>query len=212
MEERCVTDWVQWHERYENPSGSLSRRLLVVQQRIGEFLDRCPSGPVRIIGMCTGDGRDLLGVLETHSRAADVVGRLVEIDETLAERARARAPSTIDVRCGDAGLTDAYVGAMPADLVLCCGVFGNITDEDVRATIAAWRSLSRVGGTVIWTRGGAPPDDPRPKVREWVRAAGCSEVSFDIEPQGFSVGVATMTGEMTPLEPGVRMFRFREVP
>ena len=199
---------MRWHDRYDNPTGSLSRRLLVVQQRIREFLDRCPPGPVRVLGMCAGDGRDLFGAVANHQRAAAVVGRLVEVDETLVERARSHAPPTIEIHLGDAGLASSYAGAAPADLVLSCGVFGNVTADDVRATIAAWRSLCVPGGTVIWTRGGSPPDDPRPEVREWVREAGFSEVSYDVEPKGFSVGVATMVGEAAPFDPDVRMFAF----
>lgn len=40
------------------------------------------------------------------------------------------------VVCGDASVTSAYVGAVPADLVLLCGIFGNISDADIRATVA----------------------------------------------------------------------------
>jgi hypothetical protein len=45
--------------------------------------------------------------------------------------------SQIEVVTGDASLTDAYAGTVPADLVLVCGVFGNIPDDDVHCTIGA---------------------------------------------------------------------------
>lgn len=34
----------------------------------------------------------------------------------------------IEVVHGDAGTTDAYTGAVPTDVVLLCGVLGNLTD------------------------------------------------------------------------------------
>jgi hypothetical protein len=38
------------------------------------------------------------------------------------------------VICTDAGVTDVYAGAVPADLLLVCGVFGNIGDADVQSS------------------------------------------------------------------------------
>ena len=93
--------------------------------RIREVLDDRPPGPIRVVSMCAGEGRDLLEVLADHPRAGDVRGRLVELNPELAARAAAGAPPGIAVEIADAGWTDAYLGAVPADLVLACGVFGN---------------------------------------------------------------------------------------
>src|ERR1041385_5412799 len=144
--------WVRWHESYEDPNSSLAKRLTVVRRRIAEAQDRCPPGPIHVISMCAGDGRDLLGVLERHPRAADVTGRLVELDPQLADRARDAAPAGIKVCCQDAGQTDAYAGTARADLLLSCGIFGNVTHEDIRRTIETWPMLCAPGATVIWTR------------------------------------------------------------
>jgi hypothetical protein len=64
----------------------------------------------------------------------------------------------VQVVTGDASLTDAYVGAVPADLVLVCGVFGNISTEDIQRTIASLPQLCAVDATVIWTRHCLSPD------------------------------------------------------
>ena len=69
----------------------LARRLATVQGMIGAALDSAPPGPISLISLCAGDGRDVLGVLPGHPRCADVRGRLVELDPELAERARERA-------------------------------------------------------------------------------------------------------------------------
>lgn len=58
----------------------------------------------------------------------------------------------------DAGITDAYLGAVPAQIVVVCGVFGNITASDVQATVAAPPSLCAHGALVVWTRHRMSPD------------------------------------------------------
>lgn len=56
-------DWRAWHEDYESPDSALTRRLAVVQALIRAALDRAPPGPVQAIGVCAGQGHDLIGVL-----------------------------------------------------------------------------------------------------------------------------------------------------
>ena len=38
------------------------------------------------------------------------------------------APPSVEIVCADAGGSNAYEGAVPANLLLCCGVFGNVSD------------------------------------------------------------------------------------
>jgi hypothetical protein len=201
-------DWHEWHRAYDAETSPLAQRLRVVQQCISDALTAAPPGPIRVISMCAGEGRDLLGVLEQHPRAADVQGRLVELDPPLAAIARDNAPASIEVLCIDAGSTTAYEGTAPADLLLVCGVFGNITDADIEGTIRALPSLCAPGATVIWTRHRRPPDMSI-SVREWFAAAGFKEVDF-IGRDGFLFGVG-MHRLATPPEPfvsGVRLFEF----
>jgi len=208
-DEESKNRWNQWHEAYERPESSLTQRLTVVRRRIGEALDRCPPGPIRVVSMCAGDGRDLLGVSESHGRASDVRAWLIELDPQLARRAREAAPPGIEVVCGDAGHSNAYVGAVPADLLLCCGVFGNISEEDIITTIKSWPMLCDSGATVIWTRGGhGPGPDRRDEVRSWVTSSGFEEIAFDGAPATYGVGVARMVRDSEPFRPGARLFEF----
>lgn len=202
-----MTDWMQWHESYANPNSTLSQRLKVVCTRIAETLDQSPAGPIRMVSMCAGDGRDILSVLQHHPRAADVSGRLVEWDERLVERARASAPATIEVVCGDAGISDAYEGTAPVNLLLCCGVFGNITEADIQNTINSWPMLCAPGATVVWTRG-AFNYDLRPQIRQWVKLAGFEELSFDGKKERYGVGVAKMLRASEPYRKAVHFFQF----
>ncbi|MFD0592979.1 hypothetical protein ACFQZ4_10855 [Catellatospora coxensis] len=71
-----------------------------------------------------GPGRDLLGVLARRSDAARVRATLIEYDPRNAAAARAEADRlglAVAVACADAGLTESYADAVPADLVLFAG-------------------------------------------------------------------------------------------
>jgi hypothetical protein len=67
------------------------------------------------------------------------------------EGAAAAGLDGITVTCADAGDFAAYRTATPADLVLLAGVPGNISDQDVRATITVLPRLCAPEATVIWT-------------------------------------------------------------
>jgi hypothetical protein len=131
-------EWLTWHEGYEG-GGTLAERLRMVQDLIRQALVECHANPIRVISICAGDGRDLLGVLPDHPRRSDVDATLVDLEPELVRRGRERALrsglSGCKFRLSDASNTDSYLGAVPANLVLACGVFGNISDADVRGTI-----------------------------------------------------------------------------
>jgi hypothetical protein len=201
-------DWQRWHQAYDVPGSRLARRLAIVQQCIREALGGMPNGPVRAISLCAGEARDLLEVLADHPRAADVTGRLVELDPALAARASASAPASIEVVCGDASTTRAFQGAVPADLVLACGIFGNISSDDIRRTVHTLPMLCAPQGTVIWTRHPRPPDRTV-DIRRWLGEAGFSEITFVREPDaGFAVGAHRLEGPPLPYTAGVRLFHF----
>jgi hypothetical protein len=200
-----ASHWVRWHASYEDPSSALSLRLRVVQDGVRAALDRQPasgrgtgrgtgrgSGPIRIVSTCAGQGRDVIDVVAGHPRRADVRARLVERDPSLVAFARRRAAEfgvaeQVEVVEGDASVVGSYAGFLPADLVLICGVFGNISDADILATVRRLPSLCAPQGTVIWTRHRRPPD-LTPSVRSWFAEAGFEELSF-VAPAGNVLGV-----------------------
>jgi hypothetical protein len=75
-------DWVQWHRLYETPERVVAQRLLIVQRLIRDFLDSRAGDEVRVVSICSGQGRDILGVLADHPGRRSVNGRLVELDPT----------------------------------------------------------------------------------------------------------------------------------
>jgi hypothetical protein len=206
--------WVQWHSIYEIEGSPLQLRVAIVQRYIRAALDAgSAAAPFRILSLCAGQGRDVVGALAGHPRRAAVRARLVELDPELAAYARRSAAAAglhgVEVVNADASTTGAAAGAVPADLLLLCGIFGNISDDDIRDSIGMCSSLCAPGATVIWTRHRRPPD-LTPRVREWFVAAGFEEVAFESPDEAGLVGVGVNRLAVPPaeFEPGRRLFTF----
>ena len=210
-------DWRAWYQDYDDPASSLSRRLEVVRTQLAALLAEA-SGPVRLLSLCAGDGRDTLPVVATSPVPVSSV--LVELDPVLADGARASAAALglghVEVRTDDAGTTSCCAGAVPADVLMACGIFGNVTDADVERTVATLPSLLAPGGHVIWTRGCRVPHDPTEldgdpseTVRQLFADVGFAEVAF-VRPDdaSYRVGVHRWPGPDVPYRSGVPMFSF----
>jgi hypothetical protein len=200
-------DWVRWHADYDDAASPLAQRLRVVQELIRGVLDRSTAGPITVVSMCAGQGRDLLEVLARHPRRDDVRARLVELDPDSVAVARSAGFAGVEVVESDAGLVDAYLGAVPADLVLACGVFGNITDADIERTVAVCGQLCRDGGTVVWTRHRRQPDLV-PAICDWFERDGFDRVTLTRPELGYGVGAHRRTRAPEPIEAGARIFTF----
>jgi hypothetical protein len=205
-------DWLAWHAEYDDPASRLSQRLAIVQSRLRDEIDRHP-GALRITSMCAGQGRDVIGVLADHPRRDDVSAVLVELDPRLTEIARrdaAAAGLSIDVHCADASLTTTYDGVPPADILLACGIFGNISDDDIRRCIDHLPMLCAPGASVLWTRATHPARDVPGMVRAHFATTGFEEIAFDAsDATTFRVGVNRLIAPPRPFEAGLTMFEFR---
>jgi hypothetical protein len=203
-------DWSGWHAAYDRPSSPLARRLELVQKHTRAVLDGALPGPIRAVSVCAGQGHDLIGVLADHPRRADVFARLVELDEDNVAAARLAAASAdlgqLEIVAGDASLTDSYMGAVPAQLILLCGVLGNISVSDVARTVEMLPQLCAGGASVVWTRRRSPPD-LLPELLAMFAAAGFKQVALDTEPT-VAVGTSVLTRQPDDLVPGTRMFDF----
>jgi hypothetical protein len=150
--------------------------------------------------------------LRGHPRAADVRGLLVELDPdnvAVAREAVAAAGLTdVEVRRDDAARTEVYAENVPAEVLLLCGVLGNISDDDVRATIENASRLCAPGATVIWTRHRRSPD-LTPRIRGWLAAAGWDEIAFDSPgEESYAVGAHRLAGPPLPYDAGLHLFTF----
>jgi hypothetical protein len=207
------TNWHAWHGSYADADSSLARRRIVVRRRIGEVLDAVGDRTIRVLSLCAGDGRDVLPELAARP-SLNATAVLVERDQRLADAARAESSTRasrarIEVREGDAGDWATFADVLPVDLLLLCGIFGNVATVDIRTTIDAVPTMLAPEGTVIWTRGRGEHEDLRPSVRRWFVCAGLQELAFDGEPERFGVGVARATARSSTSQPvPTRLFTF----
>jgi SAM-dependent methyltransferase len=208
-----MRDYQAWHDQYDDPSSSLAVRLRIVQQRLGELLSAAPPGSIRVISICAGQGRDLLGVLPDHPRRSDVTAVLVELDSRNAAAARDAAAGAgltgVDVIEGDAAVSDIYAPYVPANVVLACGIFGNMSDADVETTVGNLSMLCRPGAAVVWTRHRQAPDLTA-RIRRWFTEAGFDELTFDAPHNATvpAIGTARLSAAPAPFRTGFRFFTF----
>jgi len=208
-----MKDCRHWHRAYEDPLSSLSRRIEVVRARLTQALDMVEDPVPHLLSLCAGEGRDVIPVLASRGRSRPVIAVLVESDHFLAERAAATARKEgleqFDVRCADASSMDVFADALPVDVLMLCGIFGNVDPDDVRRLIAVCPAFLSAGGFVIWTRGRSDPDR-RPEVRTWFEESGFAEIAFDGEPEPYGVGLHRLRAgaQRLVVDPPTPLFTF----
>lgn len=212
-----LRDYDAWHHQYDDPESGLSWRLRMVQSWIRRALDERP-GSFRIVSVCAGDGRDVLGVLAERAAvdredADRVETDLIEIDDVIASRAEETARQLglngVRIRRQDAGHSETYADLEPADLVLLVGIFGNISDADIARTVAWSPALCAPGATLLWSRG-RDRGDLNPQIRSWFMAAGFSELDYAERDSGSlpALGALRFDGTGSPIVAGGRLFSF----
>jgi hypothetical protein len=211
-------NWLEWHDLY-NTDPRLQQRLKIVREYISYSLDNSPKGNIRIVSVCAGDGRDLLGTLANHSRTQDVYARLVEIDLQLVERGRATIKSLgleeqIEFIHSDATASTNYLGVVPADIVIICGIFGNLADENqLNRLLGNLSFLSKKGAFVIWTRGHFQGVAYSETVRKYFSDFGFDEVNFKLTATGdMGVGIHRYLGESITVPKEQNLFVFSGLP
>jgi hypothetical protein len=185
----------------------------VVQDRLTERLSAAPAGPLRLISICAGQGRDVIPVLRQHPRGADVHAALLEIDEENVQRASQDAASAglsnVEVIQVDASHSDPYGPYVPADILLACGIFGNISDADLENTVRHLSMLCRDGASVIWTRHWKLPEVIT-RIRRWFGESGFEDLGYQKldNERKMGIGVVRLRHSPQPFQPGFRVFTF----
>lgn len=212
---KTLLEWNEWHREYDVVP-SLQARLRSVREQIVTALDDSPPGPIRVISVCAGDGRDLTGALATHPRRNDVSATLLDTHWDSLERGRAAAAAAglerqLQFVLADATRASSYVGAVPANLVLLSGFLGHLKHADVPRLITSLPMLCRPGAWVIWNRhlvlnaGGRQV----PAIRDLFRQNAFAEAYFEATASdGFAVGRVRFTGTPEALDPARRLFEF----
>lgn len=168
---------------------------------------------MRLISMCAGQGRDAIPVVARHPRRDDVSAALLEIDRDNATYAQQLAADAgldkVAVVEVDASITDPYEPYVPADILLACGIFGNITDRDLEKTVGHLSMLCKQGAAVIWTRHWKQPDVIG-NIRRWFQESGFEDLGFEaLENEAkMGVGVSRLTATPKPFAMGYRFFTF----
>jgi hypothetical protein len=162
--------------------------------------------------MCAGQGRDLVGALSGLPRRLDVRARLVELDERNVAVARQAISdsglSGLEIAIGDASNSSSYAGAVPADLILACGMLGNIEFTKLPSLVSQFLHLSAPGAVVVWTYNSLDPERAS-TLRHWFGDAGFEEVAFEESTLGPEVvGVSRLHDQPRPFLTGVKMFEF----
>lgn len=147
----------------------------------------------------------------------DVTARLVELDPRNTEAARTLAAGSglgnVEIVTGNAALTSQYADLAPAEVVLACGMFGNMTDANVERVISYCTQLCAAGGTVIWTRARSrfEPHGPAPvpQICAWFEERGFERVWISDPCHEPCCGAHRFTATPALLEPDATMFTFR---
>jgi hypothetical protein len=208
-------DWSNWHQQYDD-SPALMARLRAVREQLRTSLDESPPGPIQIVSVCAGDGRDLIGALSDHPRRQDVCASLLDTDRASLARGRAAAgaagvQSQVRFLLADASLARNYVALVPADLVLLSGMIGHLRKSDVPRLVGSLPMLCKCGGRVIWNRHVVLNDGANQikVIRNLFRRGGFVELEFrTLAPDGFAVGRVRFSGAALPLDPTAVLFDF----
>jgi hypothetical protein len=211
---RVLSDqnWYQWHAPYDELISEQSDRLAAIQDVLARALDAAAPGRRQAVSICSGQSRDLLPMLISHPRGRDFRVRMIELDPLNASFLHGALGSTdlpdVEVLVGDAGLTDSYPGAVPADLVLISGPFAHLDGDDLRRTIGALDQLCAAGASVVWSSYGAGLAH-LDLVLAAFAAAGFTGTAQERDPDSeFVVGAHRFDGTPAELVPGRRLFTF----
>lgn len=204
--------WYQWHAQYDDLESRHTDRLEVVQELLSLALDEAPGGRLRAISICAGQARDLLPILINHPRGHDVSALLVELDPLNASFLHGAIGSTdladVELLVADAGDTDVYREAVPADLVLMGGVFANVEAADARRTITVLPAMCRSGGTVVWSSYGPRLVDVDVIVAHFENHGFRREALRRSDDGAFVVAAHRYVGPACELPSGQRLFSF----
>jgi hypothetical protein len=149
--------WSNWPARAYRRN-NYQQRLTAVQSHLAECLSESAAGEVRIVSVCAGDGRDVIGVLPSHERREDAKAWLVELDRKSVEAGRravlaAGLATHVQFVHGDATDHAAYANLLPCSIVLLCGVLGHVRPDERAETIKRVAQFCEPKGSIIWTRG-----------------------------------------------------------
>lgn len=210
----ATNDWHEWHEGYDDSASEMSGRMRAVRAHVAAAVSEAPAGPVTLVSICGGEGRESIGALAGHPRRGDVRGRLIELDPHNAAAAQRLAAEIglegFEVVNGDASHADAYAGLPPVDVVVISGLFGHISDKDHGRVLAFLRQIARPGAIVVWTYTALLAERVS-ALRQRFVDGGFEELAFERIPGdelALTVMLSRHAGLREPFEPHRSFFTF----
>jgi amino acid adenylation domain-containing protein len=208
-------DWNIWHAEYET-SPALQARLNLVRAQIAEAVSQCPSGPIKIINMCSGDGRDLMLALHEHPRRNDAIAILIDNNLEIVTRGRQMAAEAhlgqqLTFIHGDASLARSYEHAGQADVLVLSGFLGHLRHDDALNFVRQLPMFCKNGGSVVWSRHLLLHDGTEQvaRIRGEFRRTGFEESHFSQTAEdGFAIGRSRFTGVAAPFDAQQKLFDF----
>ncbi len=207
-------NWDRWPDRAYQLT-SYQDRLRLVQQHLAEAIQSAPPGPIRILSICAGDGRDLIEVLSEHERRADVSAVLIELSPKSVARGiqsaiEAGIENAVAFRNTDATRWSAYRGLIPADIVILCGVWGHVPVRQRARLTSALASICAVGGCVIWSRGVSRGMERLPQIQTHFNARSWKVAELRFTPASdWAVATYRFLGAAQPVPDNEQIFNFR---
>jgi hypothetical protein len=208
--------WSDWPGKAYTRAG-YQQRLAAVERHLDESLLLAPVGPVLIASMCAGDGRDVVGVVQSHPRRSDVIAWLVELNGNsvaagVAHARRAGLERTVNFLHADATSFATYGNIAPADILLVCGVWGHVPLEERASLVRACGTLCTPGGVVIWTRGVRRGTARFEAIRELFAGPAWEEIRATITPDAkWAVATHRYLGPASAPPTSGQIFHFQTV-
>lgn len=208
-------NWSHWHKHYDS-NADLQARLHLVGEQISRCLHSCPAGRIRVVSVCAGDGRDLIGALINHPRRNDVEALLLDNDRESIERGRrvvseARLEQRVRLVEADAGRAENYASGLPSDILILSGFLGHLRPGDVENLIHQLPMFCRRGSWVIWSRHLVLNQGPHQvrAIQECFRKTKFESATFSCtSPDGFAVGAERFQGEPAVFDANRVLFEF----
>jgi hypothetical protein len=204
--------WPQVAYRREN----YQQRLRVVKVHLAECLNDAAQGPLRLVSLCAGDGRDVIDVLQSNRRRNDVGAWLVELNgQSIADGALHMKASGLEklVNFIHADATDylTYQTLVPCDIILLCGVWGHVPVNERALLVRALASFSKPGGSLIWTRGISRGMDRLNEIQSQFANSSWERVRLSFTPNDkWAISTHRYCGPSLELPASGRIFNFRK--
>jgi SAM-dependent methyltransferase len=149
--------WNSWPDR-AYARKRYQHRLATVKQQLQDCLDAAPAGPIKILSICAGDGRDVVGAVDQHPRRNDVAAWLVELSADSVALGKRHAVAagleeSLHFINGDATDLSTYKNVPACDVILLCGVWGHVPQTDTAALVQGLAAFCKPGATVLWSCG-----------------------------------------------------------